>query len=208
MFRLDFILHWRQLTSAAQARNHLGLYRKWELPSEFILGGGESITSLTSHRSSVKTSLASQRNYGRNRTHMQLPRHSATETFLLFLVSCVTYLKPSHFHNKGVTGLIFNKTLWHTKATYGLSSEFGKRLVVQENDHVLKITTDVEGIRCNIAHAFLTPFRSCNFPNFQKLRKWKKDVSVYEIILISSFTFIETCCQWDSDLPTHSARPL
>lgn len=78
----------------------------------------------------------------------------------------------------------------------------------QENDHMLKTTTDVEGIRCNIAQAFLTPFKSCNFPNFQKLRKWKKEVSVYGIILMPSFTFIEMCCQWDSYLSTHSVRPV
>lgn len=80
--------------------------------------------------------------------------------------------------------------------------------VGQENNHMLKTTTDTEGIRCNIAQAFLTPFKSCNFTNFQKLRKGKKKVAVYGIIPMPSFTFTEMCCQWDSYLSTHSVRPV
>lgn len=102
---------------------------------------------------------------------MQLSRYSATETFLPFLISCSTYLRPSNFHVKGFKGLIFNKTLCLTKAAYSLSSECGKGLMWGKKKITLKTTTDVEGVRCNIAQAFLTPFKSCNFPNFQQLRK-------------------------------------
>lgn len=80
--------------------------------------------------------------------------------------------------------------------------------VGQENDHMLKTTADVEGIKCNIAQAFLTPFKSGNFPYFQKLRKWKKKVSVCGIIPIPSLTFIKMCCQWDLYLSTRSVRPV
>lgn len=56
----------------------------------------------------------------------------------LFLVSCSNYLKPSSFQNKGVTGLIFNKTHCLTKAAYSLVSEYVKGLMEEENNHKLK----------------------------------------------------------------------